>query len=97
MIAVGPVTNLPEVLRRAPDIAEKARFVGLHGSVRKGYGGSPKISPEWNVRADAPALRAVFAAPWEKTITPLDTCGIIRLSGERYARVHDSVEESRCL
>ena len=88
LIAVGPLPNLPEVLRRAPDVVEKARFVGMHGSVRKGYGGSPKISAEWNVRADPPALQAVFAAPWEKTITPLDTCGIIHLTGERYARVH---------
>jgi inosine-uridine nucleoside N-ribohydrolase len=90
LIAVGPVTNLPEVLKRAPDVAEKARFVGMHGSVRKGYGNSPKISAEWNVRADPPALQAVFAAPWEKTVTPLDTCGIIHLKGDRYARVHAS-------
>jgi inosine-uridine nucleoside N-ribohydrolase len=90
LIAVGPVTNLPEVLKRAPDVAEKARFVGMHGSVRKGYGNSPKISAEWNVRADPPALQAVFAAPWEKTITPLDTCGNIHLKGERYARIHGS-------
>jgi inosine-uridine nucleoside N-ribohydrolase len=88
LIAVGPVTNLPEVLKRAPDVAEKARFVGMHGSVRKGYGDSDTISAEWNVRADPPALQAVFAAPWEKTITPLDTCGIVHLTGDRYARVH---------
>lgn len=88
LIAVGPVPNLAKVLQRAPDVAEKARFVGMHGSVHKGYGNSPKISPEWNVRAAPAALQAVFAAPWEKTITPLDTCGIIHLDGERYARIH---------
>ncbi len=88
LIAVGPVTNLPEVLKRAPDVAEKARFVGMHGSVRKGYGNNPKTSAEWNVRADPSALQAVFATPWEKTITPLDTCGIIHLKGERYAKIH---------
>ncbi|NLS91371.1 MAG: nucleoside hydrolase [Planctomycetaceae bacterium] len=88
LIAVGPVPNLPEVLRRAPDVAEKARFVGMHGSVRKGYGGSEEISAEWNVRADPAALRAVFKARWEKTVTPLDTCGIVHLAGPRYARIH---------
>lgn len=87
LIAVGPVTNLREVLKRAPNVAEKARFVGMHGSVRKGYGGSDEISAEWNVRADPPAVQAVFAAPWEKTITPLDTCGLVHLTGERYAQV----------
>ncbi len=88
LIAVGPVPNLPEVLRRAPNVAEKARFVGMHGSVHKGYGGSDTISAEWNVRANPAALQAVFAAPWEKTVTPLDTCGIVHLDGERYARIH---------
>lgn len=88
LIAVGPVPNLKAVLERAPDVAEKARFVGMHGSVRKGYGNSPKVSPEWNVRADPPALQTVFAAPWEKTITPLDTCGIVHLEGQRFARIH---------
>ncbi len=87
LIAVGPLPNLPEVLRRAPDVAEKARFVGMHGSVRKGYGGSDTISAEWNVRANPAALQAVFAAPWEKTVTPLDTCGIVQLDGPRYARI----------
>ena len=43
----------PRSLRRAPDVADKARFVGMHGSVRRGYGGSKKISAEYNVRADA--------------------------------------------
>lgn len=90
LIAVGPVPNLAEVLKRAPDVAEKARFVGMHGSVRKGYGGSADVSAEWNVRADPAALRAVFAAPWEKTVTPLDTCGIVDLDGARYAAVHGS-------
>ncbi|MHB8903320.1 MAG: nucleoside hydrolase, partial [Thermoguttaceae bacterium] len=88
LIAVGPVPNLAEVLRRAPDVVEKARFVGMHGSVRKGYGGSDAISAEWNVVANPAAVRAVFAASWEKTVTPLDTCGIVQLDGERYATVH---------
>ncbi|MFH1268614.1 MAG: nucleoside hydrolase, partial [Planctomycetota bacterium] len=73
LIAIGPVPNLPEVLRRAPKIAQKARFVGMHGSVRRGYGGSEKVSPEYNVRANPKALQEVFAAPWDITITPLDT------------------------
>jgi inosine-uridine nucleoside N-ribohydrolase len=89
LIAIGPVTNLREALQREPRIAEKARFVGMHGSLFKGYNNSPKISPEYNVRADVPACQAVFSAPWEMTITPLDTCGIVQLQGEKYARVRD--------
>lgn len=90
LIAIGPVPNLPEALRRAPDIAQRARFVGMHGSVRRGYGGSEKVAPEYNVRANPKALQAVFAAPWDVTITPLDTCGIVHLEGERFKKVYRS-------
>jgi inosine-uridine nucleoside N-ribohydrolase len=88
LVAVGPVPNIAEVVRRAPDIAQKARFVGMHGSVYRGYGDSRNISPEYNVRAAPEALQAVFAADWEVSITPLDTCGIVHLEGEKYQKVY---------
>jgi inosine-uridine nucleoside N-ribohydrolase len=90
LIAIGPLPNIAEALKREPRIAEKADFVGMHGSVRKGYDGSSTISPEWNVKADAKSCAAVFKAPWNMTITPLDTCGVIVLDGQRYATVRDS-------
>lgn len=90
VIAVGPAPNLEEALERAPDIAEKARLVGMFGSVRVGYNGAPEPEAEWNVRADVEAARAVLAAPWEVTLTPLDTCGLLKLTGERYAAVRDA-------
>ena len=90
LLCIGPVPNIAEALKREPRIAQKARFVGMHGSVRKGYGGKAQIDAEWNVRCNPAALKAVFAAPWDKTITPLDTCGIIQLKGEKYAKIRDS-------
>jgi inosine-uridine nucleoside N-ribohydrolase len=61
----------------------------MHGSARLGYGGSEKISDEYNVRADPAACRKAFSAPWEVTITPVDTCGLVVLKGEAYAQVRD--------
>jgi len=90
IIAVGPVPNLAAALEREPRIAQKARFVGMHGSVRLGYGGSKKVSAEYNVRADARACQKVFTAPWDMIITPLDTCGLVHLQGDQYRRVRDS-------
>lgn len=90
LIAIGPAPNVEEALRRAPDIAEKARFVGMYGSVRVGYGGGEKPEAEWNVRAHPSAVRAILDAPWEATLTPLDTCGLLKLTGEDYAAVRDS-------
>ncbi len=88
LVCIGPVPNIPVALERAGDIAQRARFIGMHGSVRRGYDGSRKISAEYNVRADPKALQKVFAAPWEITITPLDTCGIIHLRGEKFQKVY---------
>ncbi len=87
IIAIGPVPNVAAALEREPRIAEKARFIGMHGSIYKGYGGSDKISPEYNVRADVKACQKVFTADWDMTITPLDTCGLVVLDDEKYQKV----------
>jgi inosine-uridine nucleoside N-ribohydrolase len=90
VICIAPMPNLAAALARDPQIARRARFVGMCGSLRVGYNGSKTVSAEWNVKADANACQAVFAAPWEKTITPLDTCGLVNLDGQRYRRLCDS-------
>jgi inosine-uridine nucleoside N-ribohydrolase len=83
------VPNIAAALAREPRIAQNARFVGMHGSVRLGYGGNPKVSAEYNVAADPASCRTAFAAPWEVTITPVDTCGLVTLEGSKYAKVRD--------
>lgn len=85
LICIGPMPNVAAALAREPRIAKRARIVGMDGSVRKGYGGSPQTCAEWNVKAAPKAAQQVFEAPWDITITPLDTCGLVTLSGERYA------------
>jgi inosine-uridine nucleoside N-ribohydrolase len=90
VISIGPMPNVAAALEREPRIAGRARLVGMYGSVRKGYDGSAKVSPEWNVKADPKACQKAFKAPWEITITPLDTCGVVSLDGDRYQKVRDS-------
>ena len=41
------------------------------------------------MRTDPASCRAAFKAPWDVTLTPVDTCGLIVLDGERYKRVCD--------
>ncbi len=89
LIAIGPVANIAAALQREPAIAGRARFVGMHGSIRRGYDGRPQVDAEYNVVKYPHACQAVFAAPWEITITPLDTCALVRLEGERYRAVRD--------
>jgi inosine-uridine nucleoside N-ribohydrolase len=91
LVAIGPPPSLAAALRREPRIAGRLRLAGMFGSLRRGYGGKPVPEPEWNVRADPAAARTVLAAPWREAIlTPLDTCGLVQLAGERYARLRDS-------
>lgn len=90
LCVIGPQTNLAEALRRDPAIAQRARVASMAGSVHIGYNGKQGRDPEWNVFKDIPAARAVFAAPWEITLAPLDTCGTLILKGERYAQVSES-------
>ncbi|MEE4194963.1 MAG: nucleoside hydrolase [Anaerolineae bacterium] len=91
IIAIGIVKNLAKALEIEPRIAEKCKFVGMHGSIYQGYGGSPEISAEANVVNDVPSFRAVMAAPWQDLlITPLDTCGVVILEGDQYQRVYNS-------
>jgi len=87
LICVGPVPNIAAALEREPGLAERARFVGMHGSVRRGYDGSPEIAPEYNVKADPKSAQRIFTAAWDMTTTPVDTCGLVRLTGEKYRRV----------
>ena len=89
LICIGPLPNIQEALKREPRIAERARFVGMHGSVRVGYGGS-KPAAEWNVRCNPKACQAAFTAPWDMVITPLDTCDRVRLEGDKYQRLAKS-------
>ena len=87
VISIGPSHTLAAALKAKPDIASKAFFIGMQGSVFKGYGGGP-VSAEYNVMANVPAARTVLSAPWKRiTITPLDTCSQVSLSGERFRRL----------
>jgi inosine-uridine nucleoside N-ribohydrolase len=90
LLCLGPVPNIAEALRRDPSIAANARFVGMYGSVYRGYAGEATPVAEYNVRVDPASLQAAFAAPWECTITPLDTCGLVVLDGADYRRLYDS-------
>jgi inosine-uridine nucleoside N-ribohydrolase len=90
LLVIGPQTNIQEALKREPSIAQKARIVAMAGSVEIGYNGKKGRDPEYNVFKNVAAARAVFAAPWDITFAPLDSCGTLILKGERYAKVEQS-------
>lgn len=89
IIGIGPLTNIADALNRYPQIADNSRFIGMCGSVFKGYEGNTPAA-EYNIMLDVKAAQKVFTAPWSITFTPLDSCGIVRLEGSHYQRVADS-------
>jgi hypothetical protein len=93
VVAVGPTRTPAAAVEREPDLAERCRLVGMHGSFDEGYdGGDP--GPEYSV-ADAPAaLRTVLSAPWRDVLlTPLDTCGHVRPTGDRFREVWRATDD----
>jgi inosine-uridine nucleoside N-ribohydrolase len=89
LIAVGPLPNVAAALEREPNIAKKARFVGMHGSIRWSFNDKLKPQKEYNVVSFIKASQTVFTADWDMTITPLDTCGKVTLRGDKYRKVRD--------
>ena len=57
LLCIGPVPNIAEALRREPAIAGNARFVGMHGSIYKGYDGvaTPAAEVERQVQCESAA------------------------------------------
>ena len=90
LVCIGPLPNVAAALAREPELTTSARFIGMHGSLRRGYLGVDKPMREYNVKQHALACQAVFRARWDKTITPLDTCGTVFLDGDRFASLKNS-------
>jgi inosine-uridine nucleoside N-ribohydrolase len=92
IITIGPLTNIAESINSEPDITKNAHLVGMLGSIYTGYAHHPKGKPsaEWNVVQDIDAAKTVFNSAIPMTITPLDTCGTIRLEGDKYQKIVNS-------
>jgi inosine-uridine nucleoside N-ribohydrolase len=93
LITIGPLANIQQVCLRRPDLCAKTHLVSMAGSVYKGYTHDQANGPvaEWNIKCQIPEAQTVFQANWKSvTITPLDTCGFVRLKGERYQRMKES-------
>jgi purine nucleosidase len=80
VVCLGPLTNVARLIKDHPDAAKKVqRFVVMGGSVAVGYDGRPKAEPEWNIKTDIAAAKAVFASGLPLTIVPLDATATLKL------------------
>ena len=81
LIAIGPLSNIEEAVKRDPAIFRKLkRVVMMGGSVYRGYdGGKSERNPpaaEWNIACDPSGLRALLGTGVPVFMMPLDATEI---------------------
>lgn len=84
IIAIAPATNFPSLLQRFPDVIKQAEVKAMSGSVYRGYDNSSVPTAEYNVQHCPSCSAAMYEAKWNVTTTPLDTCGVVTLSGNSW-------------
>lgn len=89
VLAIAPATNIAALLARDPTVAQKIHVIGMQGSIYCGYTTPNEPVDEWNVYLDIPASQKMFSM-CSLEITPLDSCGDIRLTGARYQLIANS-------
>ena len=88
LVAVGPLTNIAELLRTYPECKPWIkRLILMGGSVRVGYDGKATPEPEWNIKSDVKAAQFVFEAGIPMTVAPLDATARLKLNREARSRV----------
>jgi len=81
LFTVGPVSNIEDVMKQDPEALKLAkRVISMFGSFTMGYGGpGTKPEPEWNVRADVQAAKALLASGATLELAGLDTTTMVKL------------------
>lgn len=93
VICIGPLLNIEQLCLRRPDLCPKVDLIAMAGSIRKSHRDTPGQIAEWNIQTQIPAAQTVFSANWKSvTITPLDTCGNVILSGDLYNHIKQSTK-----
>jgi inosine-uridine nucleoside N-ribohydrolase len=91
LLAIGPLTNVAELLTRHPDCKPWIkRVVLMGGSVRVGYNDRPPPEAEWNIKSDAPAARTVFTSGVPLLVAPLDATTSLKLGAALRKRIFDA-------
>jgi inosine-uridine nucleoside N-ribohydrolase len=88
LLAVGPLTNVADLLAQHPDCKPWIkRVVIMGGSVHVGYNGKKTPEVEWNIRCDVKAAQTVFASGVPLVVAPLDATGTVELGPDARQRI----------
>ena len=91
IVAVGPLTNIAELLTKYPDSKPMIkRVVLMGGSVRRGYNDGSKPQAEYNIVADVKAAQTVFRSGIPLVVAPLDATAMLNLDAQRQKKLFDA-------
>ena len=90
LLAVGPLQNLADALRKEPNLRKYVKRVVMMSGCVYGTASSPeKLIREWNVYQSTADAQLVYAAGLPLTIVPLDSTTHVRLDDSERKRVAD--------
>ena len=72
ILAIGPMTNFPDLLSDYPQVVKNANVRAMMGSIYKGYNTSSPTA-EYNVQMCPECADQLLRAGWNVSITPTDT------------------------
>jgi purine nucleosidase len=88
IVALGPLTNVAQLLREHPDAKPLIkRIVIMGGALEIGYDGRPPAVAEWNIKQDIAAAKAVFDAGVPLLVVPLDATAGVKLTAEQRRKI----------
>jgi purine nucleosidase len=91
LVAIGPLTNLADLLKEHPESKPLIkRIVLMGGSIARGYYPNTAATAEYNIASDAAASQAVFSSGIPISMAPLDVTARLQLEGPRLDKVFAS-------
>jgi inosine-uridine nucleoside N-ribohydrolase len=88
LMAVGPLQNVADALRRDPSFGSRLKRVVLMSGCIRGTADQPaKLIPEWNVVSAIADAQLVYSAGLPLTIVPLDSTTHVRLADRERERL----------
>lgn len=88
IVGIGPLVNLGDLVTRFPEVRSKIkRIVIMGGAVSVGYNNQAPPVPEWNIKCDPKAARAVFESGVPLVMAGLEVTTMMQLDTERQKRL----------
>jgi len=87
LVAVGPLQNVADALRKEPKLGELAKRIVLMSGSIAGNAWSPAAVPEWNVVRSTADAQLVYGAGLPLTTVPLDSTTYVTLKAEERERL----------